>query len=606
MSGIVGWVSWGRDRKTEARVVEAMLARLRHRGPDGRAMAVSGDAILGHCRLGVVDPKGDPDPTAYALGGREIVVALDGEIYNADELRERLTGRGHVFRTRTDSELVAHAYQEWGDDCVRDLDGMFAVAVWEKERRRLLLARDPLGVKPLFWARRDASVVFGSEMKAMLAHPEIEPVLSEEGLAEVVVVPPTLGTTPGVTPFRDIREARPGHFVVCDEKTTNERRYWYLVSKPHTDGLDATVERVRDLLVGAVERRLTGDLPLAFTLSGGIDSSAVLSIGARALRARKKPVHAWSVDFVESEAHFVPDAMMGSRDAPFAAAVAAEFATEHHVVTLDPAAMVDRILDAMRARDVPYGTQRDTSLILLSERMKPHASVTLSGVTSDELFAGYHWLPGHDTKRNSFQWVAPPPPGAPWPMWISSDVLARVRPMEYLTKRYEEAREEVPRLDGESPEAAKHREDMYMTLTRRLPYMLERRDRMAMFAGVDDRVPFADKRLVEYMWNVPEEMKRVDGFEKGLLRRALEGFLSDEIRSRKKSAFPAIQHPGFVAGLVELARERISNLSGVSKDLISAERAMSLTTSTEWAAPFRLAYVVQLDAWVREYGVRLP
>lgn len=547
-------------------------------------------------------------------GSRRWAIVLDGEIYDAGDLRRTLEARGHAFSTGEDAELIAHAYVEWGDECTQHFDGVYAFAIWDEARRRLLLARDPLGVRPLYWARRGTSLVFGSEIKCVLEHPDVETVLSREGLGEIAVAPPRLVATPGLTPFRDVRELRPGRRLAFEDGAVREHVFWQLTSKPHTDDIDTTVRRVAELFRRSVERRLAGNPAPAFLLSGGVDSSALIAVGSPVLQNAHRDVSAWSIDFVDGESHFASIPMMPSRDAPFAAMMAARFAKSHRVVMIDNGALVDRLLDAMRAHDLPTASQRDTSLLLLCEALAKETTVTLSGIGSDELFAGYHWWLPSDRARStpSFPWIPPIPREAPWPLLLAPALLAEARPHEYLASRYEEARSEVPRLKGEDDANARDREASYMTLTRRLPYMLERSDRISGAAGVEERIPFCDPALVQYMWNVPQSIKQIDGYEKGLLRRALAGVVPDEILSRKKSAFPATQDRGYAMGLAARLEPILTENKGGIGDLVDSKRALALISDREalgnpdLEASLALEYVLQLDSWVREYRVRLP
>src|SRR5580704_6499914 len=237
MCGIAGWVDWERDLGSEAATVERMREALRHRGPDAAGTWTSTRAILAHRRLIVLDPEGGAQPMTYD-DGRTIVITFNGEIYNFQELRRELEARGHVFRTRSDTEVLLHAYAAWGEAFVARLNGIFAFALWDAAAQRLLLARDHLGVKPLFYAQRGSAVLFGSELKALLAHPLVEPEIDDDGLGHIFGPGPV--HPPGFGLFRDVHEVRPGHYLVFERGKERVERYWALESRPHTDDLDTT------------------------------------------------------------------------------------------------------------------------------------------------------------------------------------------------------------------------------------------------------------------------------------------------------------------------------------------------------------------------------
>ncbi|MBC7977526.1 MAG: asparagine synthase (glutamine-hydrolyzing) [Myxococcales bacterium] len=611
MCGIVGWVDASRDLSCEQPLLATMTDRLAARGPDGRGEWVSPHALLGHRRLSVIDLTANgAQPMVFQRDGRTWVVVYNGEIYNHRALRGELEARGHHFRSASDTEVLLHAYVEWGRACVDRLDGIFAFAIWDDKQQALFLARDPLGVKPLFWARVGHGIVFASEIKALLAHPGVPAEVDERGLTELVLTRPVFPSTPGLTPFATIEELRGGRSlrVTCDQ--IREDTHWRLHSAPHEHSLEATVEHVKALLARIVRRQLASDVPVACALSGGLDSSAITALAAPLLRAQGSALHTWCIDLVDSE-RFPKHAFIPSRDAPFSQEAAAHVGSEHHVVVMDTEAMTDHLLDAMRARDLPVALQIDTSLLLLMRKLKAQATVVLSGEGGDEIFAGYGWMAPH-AEAPSFPWVQRPP-HAPWPFYVRDDLVARARPAERVRQSYEEALAEVPRLHGESAADERHRVLSYLALRRWLPDLLDRNDRVSMAAGVEARVPLCDKELVQYLWNVPFAMKHVDGIEKGLFRRAVADVLPPAIVQRKKSAFPQFEHGAYYRSLGERVRDIFASSQSAVGELYDKPRIAALCDGhvppAGWlfAAPFaivQLERVVMTDAWIREYGVR--
>jgi asparagine synthase (glutamine-hydrolysing) len=606
MCGVAGWVDWVKDLSQEHAAVERMAETLNRRGPDEKGAWLCERAALGHRRLSVIDPAHGQQPMVFKDASRTFALVYNGELYNFAELRAELETAGHSFRTRCDTEVVLHAYMEWGADCVTRFDGIFAFAVWDAAAQRLFLARDRLGVKPLYFAQDRSSFFFGSEIKAILAHGQVPAEVDNLGLAELFVASPYCYTpTPGVTPFRNIHEVRPGHHLTVEAGRVVTRQYWQLVSKPHSEDAEATVRRAAELFEGAVKRQLVSDVPLACLLSGGLDSSGVAAVAQGELSKEKKRLQTWVVDFVEAERDFVKYPFLSSRDAPFAAEAATYLHAEHHPVVLETPEMLDNMLDIMRARDLPTGSQVDTSLLLLFKALKREATVALSGEAGDEVFGGYTWFWNPDN-TGRFPWTGPKSFFS-----ASAEVIARTDPQGYLERRYVEAAAEVPRLEGESVAVQQWREKVYMGLTRWLPNLLIRKDRIGMFAGVEGRVPFCDHKLVEYLWNVPAELQNKDGVEKHILRRMLGGKLPASILERKKSVYPFFEHMAYQLGVIERARDILADSSSPATQLF--DTAELKARCDEWDTPSSksthrvglLERYIQVDAWLREYHISL-
>jgi asparagine synthase (glutamine-hydrolysing) len=278
MCGIVGWVDFGRDLTQERPVLQAMTNTLAGRGVDDRGVWLAGNAALGHTRTAIIDVAGGRQPLAADEDQRATaVISYNGEVYNFKQLRAELRARGHRFRTRSDTEVVLRAYLEWGANCAQRLDGIFAFAVWDQRREELLLVRDRLGVKPLFYARLPEGIVFGSEPKALLASLLVAPVVALDGLQELF----SIAKQPGKAVFRDLAELRPGHTLTVGRDGIVDRTYWALEARPHADDLDTTIATVGRMLEDIVLRELVADVPLCTALSGGLDSSTITAIAAR-------------------------------------------------------------------------------------------------------------------------------------------------------------------------------------------------------------------------------------------------------------------------------------------------------------------------------------
>jgi asparagine synthase (glutamine-hydrolysing) len=617
MCGICGWVDYERDlgEPGARRVLAGMTATMACRGPDDEGMHVDGHAALGHRRLAVIDLPGGRQPMGVAEDGRHdaAVLVYSGEVYNFRELRERLTRAGHRFRTRSDTEVVLRAHREWGRrdprDAVRELGGMFAYALWDAATEELVLARDRLGIKPLYYYPTEHGVLFGSEPKAILANPLADRVVDADGLRRAL----GFVADPRNAVFRGLREVPPGHVVRIGRAGIREFRYWALADTGHADDVPTTVRHVRELLEDTVARQLIADVPLCTLLSGGLDSSALTALAARHATG---PVRSYAVDFTGYTEHFTADDVRSTPDTPFAHEVAAHVGTEHTDITLSTAQLMDPGVRAatLHARDLPTGMgDMDTSLYLLFRAVREQSTVALSGESADEVFGGYRDFHDPDAvAADTFPWLAGrmlshDPAG---PVVWDAGLAKQLDLPRYVEAQYRTALAEVPELTGPAaadPHERRMREICYLFLTRFLPLLLDRKDRMSMAVGLEVRVPFCDHRLVEYVFGTPWAHKTFDGREKSLLRAATADLLPASVVQRVKSPYPQIQDAGYeqmlrrqIAALLEqdspvtplldpeAVRERLAAPAG-------ANRAM--------AARMPLEQVLALDAWLRDYEV---
>lgn len=609
MCGITGWLDWERNLTEQRSTVEAMASTLALRGPDAGGVWIQSQVALAHRRLIVIDPEGGLQPMTRRFGERTVAITYNGEIYNFRELRSQLQGLGHTFETRSDTEVLLHAYVEWGTACVNHLIGIFAFAIWDEQKQQLFLARDHLGVKPLFYAQRGSAVLFGSEMKALLKNPLVKPEIDTLGLQEIFSV----GTmrTPGIGVFKNVHELRAGHIAVCNRDGVKVERYWQMESHEHTHTLDQTVLHVRELLEDIVERQLISDMPVCTLLSGGLDSSGATALAGRILARDGRKLDTYTIDFTDSEKHFKADIMHRDLDGPWAKRVAEYVGTNHHTVEIDTPDLIEHILAPMRARDLPSAGEVETSLYLLFKQLKPHATVVLSGESADEVFGGYPWFYRDEfLEADNFPWLLMSNSSK----FLAPDLVAKLRPDEYIRDRYNEAVAEVPTLPGESKRDARRREVFYLNQTRFLSFMLDRKDRMSMAASLEVRVPFCDHRLVQYMWNVPWEMKYVDNIEKGLLRRALNHVLPEDVLYRRKTAYPFTQNPSYFHAVRAKVANILKDPNSPLLPLLDEQQVRALTENETMqfdknfgakALIGMFDQLISIDNWMREYHVTL-
>jgi asparagine synthase (glutamine-hydrolysing) len=606
MCGITGWVSFGRDLRRERETLEAMTGTMSCRGPDDAGVWQGEHAALGHRRLAIIDLPGGRQPMAVDTPDGPVVIVYSGETYTFTELRGELVSRGHRFETRSDTEVVLHAYLEWGPALAERLNGMYAFAVWDGRTDQLVMIRDRMGIKPFYWYETADGVLFGSEPKAILANPRAEHTVTLAGLRELF----SSIKTPGHAVWEGMREVEPGTVVTVDRTGARTTRYWSLRTREHTDDRNTTVAHVRELLDDIVARQLVADVPRCTLLSGGLDSSAMTALAADQLRAVGERVRTFAVDFVGQTENFVPDGLRATPDTPYVHDVAERSDTDHRDIVLDSDQLADPEVRAtvIRARDLPAGMgDMDASLFLLFSAIRRHSTVALSGESADEVFGGYRWFFSPEARAGTtFPWLT----SRHQPMAIGATALhpelaeALALP-DYVHDSYTEAVAGIERLDGESDHEWTMRRISYLHLTRFVRILLDRKDRASMAVGLEVRVPFCDHRLVEYVYNAPWSLKTYDGREKSLLRGATRDVLPTSVAERVKSPYPSTQDPGYLRRLRSAASDFLASPGHAVFDLVDRDwlAAAVRGESTDPPAAQRRALERSLDLalWLDMY-----
>ncbi|MFD1170559.1 asparagine synthase (glutamine-hydrolyzing) [Oceanobacillus caeni] len=613
MCGIVGWVDWHHDLTQRISVMKKMAETLSMRGPDALNVWSSRHISLGHTRLTVVDPVGGTQPMKKEKNGRAYRIVYNGELYNTEDIRRELLKRGYSFQTYSDTEVLLTAYIEWGERCVEHLNGIFAFAIWDPGNEQLYIARDRLGVKPIFYHEGNGSLLFGSEIKALLAHPKMKAEVDWDGLREVFGLGPS--RSPGHGVFRGIQELRPAHALVFNRNGLKQWRYWNVKSQNHQHSLDETVEQVSFLVKDAIKRQLVADVPVCTFLSGGIDSSAICSVAADYFKKEGRgQLHTYSIDYEQNNQYFKSNSFQPDEDAPWITKMEKYLKTKHHAAIIGNEELVDFLDKAVRMRDLPGMADVDASLLWFCEQMKQDFTVALSGECADEIFGGYPWFYREDILHaNGFPWMRSLEERQELllPHWQK-----KLRLNEYVMERYNETIHEVPPLEGEAVIEARRREMFYLNMIWFMPTLLERKDRMSMGASLEVRVPFADHRLVEYAWNIPWEMKMLNGREKGILRKALEGVLPIDVLYRKKSPYPKTYHPNYLKLVKTKLMRILDNPSSPILEIVSKQKVKDIINSdgssfkVPWfgqlmTGPQLIAHLSQINTWLERYNINI-
>lgn len=615
MCGIAGWIDWQKRLPPDecCRYLKPMVEALKARGPDDGGLFIDGAAVLGHRRLSVIDPANGQQPMIIYHSGRRYVIVYNGELYNTPELRRELKHYGLEPSTDCDTEVLLLCYIAFGEKCVAKFNGIFAFVIWDEAKESVFAARDRIGVKPFFYSADDGRFIFASEVKSLLLHPAVKAEVDDEGLAEILMLGPA--RTPGYGIFRGIKELRPGCQLTVSQFNLEVRPYWQLTSREHKDSFADTVANLRWLLEDTVQRQLVSDVSVGTFLSGGLDSSALTALAAEHYKNNGYGrLRTFSVDYIENEKYFTANDFQPNNDAPWVERMVDFSGTDHTRILLDNIELAKVLPKAMTARDYPGMADVDTSLYLFSREIKKQATVVLSGECADEIFGGYPWFFRPEmVNASTFPWS----PNTDIRLgWINDAVKKRLDLKGHVKARYETALHEVPELIGESAEERRLRQIFYLSLTRWMPTLLDRKDRMSMAFGLEVRVPYCDHRIVEYMWNVPWKMKYGGIREKGLLRHALSGKLPNDVLWRRKSPYPKTYNPEYLKMVRNWALDILQERDNPLRDILDVKAIKNILQpggqppNLPWfgqlmAVPQLYAYIIQLDTWFKQYKVKL-
>ncbi|MBE6889780.1 MAG: asparagine synthase (glutamine-hydrolyzing) [Ruminococcaceae bacterium] len=607
MCGIAGQIGFYSDMRMQEDIMKKMSAVLAPRGPDASGVYCDEAAYLVHRRLIVVDPENGCQP----MTAGQYTIVYNGELYNTEEIRAGLISRGIEFNGHSDTEVVLKAFIQYGEDCAKLFNGIFAFAVWDSRKRRLFLCRDRIGVKPLFYSFVNGGLLFASEIKSLLQHPAVQPVITQQGVMEIMLMGPAKRVGGGV--FRDISELPPAHYAYFDSDGFTMASYWKLKAEAHTESFEETSAHIRELITDAVKRQLVSDVPLCCFLSGGLDSSIISAIAAEEFRKRGKKLSTWSIDYKDNHRNFKASSFQPDEDAPWIVKMAEFIGSNHTDVVLDTPALTDALDDAVLARDLPGMADVDSSLYLFCKEIKKRFAVALSGECADEIFGGYPWYHRKEVLfYDGFPWsTAVPERAALLKMNISA-----AEAEDFVRQSYNETLSHAEHLDSDTAEERRMREMYLLNLEYFMATLLDRKDRMSMANGLEVRVPFCDYRIVEYAYNIPWSMKAYRGREKGLIRHAMSGILPEDVLWRKKSPYPKTHNPNYMHLLSQRLSKCIAAEDCRLTEIVSADKLRELldtdgaSFTKNWygqlmTVPQIYAFMLQLDKWLRAYDVKI-
>ena len=610
MCGLTGWLNFKDNLKEKTKIIENMTNSLTHRGPDEWGYYITENILLGHRRLVVIDPEGGKQPMTRQIGLYKYTIVYNGELYNTDEIREILKQKGHYFLSHSDTEVLLVSYIEWGNECVQYLNGIYSFVIWEDYKQTLFMARDRLGVKPLFYSYINDNFIFGSEIKAILQHPDFEPIIEEEGILDLFGLGPS--RTLGFGVFKNICEVKPGEYLKLSNTGLTKKIYWQIESHAHTDNMETTLEKTRELVEDAITRQLVSDVPLCTFLSGGLDSSGISSIASSNMKQKNKLLNTYSIDYEGNEKYFKGSYYQPTSDNYWVNVVSDYIESNHNKYVINNQNLAKTLYNAVNANDLPGMADIDSSLYLFCGRVKEDHTVALSGECADEIFGGYPWYRNDEDIYYD---------GFPWNKYLDvrksflSNNIKDLPYEDYVYSRYRETVDELDFSEKEDTHSKRIKMLTYLNIKWFMITLLNRKDRMSMAQSLEVRVPYADHRIIDYTFNIPWDIKYENQVEKSLLRKSLEKVLPNKVVYRKKSPYPKTYNPEYEKTVKEMLSNIISNPNAPIHYLIDTKKVNEIIKSSlefekPWfgqlmKGPQFLAYLVQLNYWLETYKVKI-
>jgi len=577
-------------------IIKDMTEVIEHRGPDDMGFYASRNVLLGHARLAIVDLETGAQPMKF----RNYTLVYNGELYNTEEIREDLERQGYEFFGHSDTEVVLKGFVCYRERLFNKLNGIFAFSIYDGEK--LYLVRDRVGVKPLYFSELKDKTCFASEIKSLLVHPEIEPIVKAEGLQELLGLGPS--STPGITPFAMIKEVKPAHYMVYDGELT-ESRYWDVEEIENNDTYEEAVAKVRFLVEDSIKRQLVSDVGISTFLSGGIDSSIITAVAAKELAKEGKTLSTYSIDYEGNDKNLQMSEFIQDSDNVYIEEMVNMYKTNHSYNILSTPELVGLLKDTILSRDLPGMADIDSSLLWLCKIIKKDFKVSLSGECADEIFAGYPWFKSEEP-LNGFPWVRHVEEKV---KLLKDDIKEKLNIEKYLDDKFNEALSEHQTNDP-------FKQLTNLNVSHFMYTLLNRKDRMSMYASLEVRVPFSDHRIIEYMYNLNKNFKIKDGVEKKILRDAFKDLLPEKVLNRKKNPYPKTHDPVYGEMTSALLSQRLENKNNILNKLFKSDELSCIICSKGeciekpffgqlMRGPQFLAYLYLLDLWAEIYKVRI-
>ena len=641
MCSIAGICDFTTDLRKEYKEIDKIISdmgvTMLTRGPDDFRTIVDENIAFSHTRLAVIDIEGGAQPMTKIGNGYEYkilapefylskcplliidnfsryTIVYNGELYNTEDLRNDLIKAGYSFETTSDTEVLLTMYIEYGEKCVEKLNGIFAFAIWDSKNKSVFFARDRFGVKPLFYYEMNGRWIFSSEIKGILKYPGFKACIDREGICEIFGIGPA--RSPGNGVYKGIYELKPGYAMKVTLEGCRSVRYYQVAVHEHEHNYEETVEHTWELLNDAITRQLVSDVPLCTLLSGGIDSSIISAAAAIFLKKKGEQLSTYSFDYNGNDVYFKANKFQPEMDEPYVNIMVNHIGSKHKYLYCDHIDLYSSLYDAVKAKDLPGMTDVDSSLLYFARKIKENHTVCLSGECADEVFGGYPWFRDEEW----FDTSNPRMKAFPWTKELdvrlnilNKDILKKINLQEYVENAFDVAIKDTPYLQGESIRKRRCREISYLNLRHFMTTLLDRKDRMTMYSGLEVRVPFADDKLIDYIYNVPWDFKFHNGVVKGLLRDSAGFLLPKEVKYRRKSPYPKSYDPKYerllkqeMTNIFSHSKEPINELIDnryIQKMLLKESNLIKPWFGQLMAGPQIYAYLIQINYWLKEYNI---
>lgn len=592
------------------RIINNMISSTKMRGPDEDGYCITEQCCLAHARLKIIDLETGKQPITITYQGSKYYIVLNGEIYNHREIKKNLQTLGYSFNTKSDTEVIGMAYIHYGDSFVKLLNGIFAIAIYDENRKALLLYRDRFGVKPLYYTKHDTTIIFASRIDTLFEYPRVKPRLDLNGFNEIFTIGPA--KTYGFGVFSGVKEVLPGEYIICSPNHVTNRFYYTLESKPHVHSETETIEYTRYLLEDSIRMQMLSDVPVCTFLSGGIDSSIVTALCSKNLSSNEQ-LATYSFDYTDNSKHFQSNSFQPSEDRPYVDIMKDYLNTKHTYLYCDYPDLAKMLRNSVDSRCLPTMADVDSSLLYFCGEVAKNYKVALTGECADEIFGGYPWFFRDEMlNSNTFPWMIDL---SFRKSLLNAEFAGALHMEQYVANAYEKTINEVIYLPNETPLDSKRRQITYLNIRWFMQTLLDRMDRTSMHYGLEARVPFADHRLIEYVYNVPWCIKAKNNIPKALLREVARPYLPEQIMNRPKSPYPKTYNPKYENLLIQELTEILHDSASPLRSYLNTAAVMRFLKEPKeygkpWfgqlmAGPQMIAYLIQIDYWMRKYNLSL-
>ena len=611
MCGFCGYMQ--NDDITEKDTILAMKESIIQRGNSDNNIYINNNVALGHVRLSIIDIKNGTQPMKKTINNNSYTIVYNGELYNTNLLRNILITRGYDFTTECDTEVLLLLYVEFKEKMLRFINGIFAFAIYDENENSIFVAKDRLGIKPLFYAVSNDKFIFSSEIKGILASKFISPTMGKEELLELFSLGPA--HSPGKTYFKNIFELKAGHYALYKNNTLTINKYWDLEEKKMFDDDSEIIDNVKFLVSDSTKKQLVSDVGMSSMLSGGLDSSIVTKIASDNI----KELNTYSINYENNDKDFVANSYQLTKDSDFVKIMVKYLDTNHKTIIVDDNSLFNSLYESVIARDMPGMADIDSSMyVFCKEIAKNDEKVILSGECSDEIFGGYPWFYKEHLKKAK---------GFPWALsenlrqnLLKENLLNKDDILNYILSSKNHTLKDIRHISLDSFEN-EFKEINYLTIKYFMNTLIERTDRMSMRNSLEVRVPYADHRIFEYVYNVDAKLKlglrnSNEVVEKYILKQAFKNDIPTDITNRKKSPFPKTYSKTYLLLLEEKLNNILNNPSSRLNEIINVDYVKNLieTHGNElkenlfgqlMTYPQTLAFLIQIDYWLTTYNVKM-